>query len=307
MSPQDMGKVAVLYGGWSAEREVSLQSGKAAHAALCARGVDAHLVDATPEGVLSLASQGFERVFIALHGRGGEDGQVQAALELQQLPYTGSHPLASGLCMDKVLTKRIWQTEELPSPKFVNLSSGFDPDAVVAKLGLPIFVKPGREGSSIGMSRVETGADLSGAYARAAKHDDRVMAEAFIAGAEYTASILAGQALPLVRIEAAADFYDYHAKYQSDETAYHCPCGLHPEEEQALQKLALKAFGLVGASGWGRVDFLLDAQDQAWLLEVNTVPGLTTHSLVPMAAAAAGMDFEELIWRILLTSLEVSA
>ena len=301
---QDMGRVAVLYGGWSAEREVSLQSGAQAYAALKRLGVDAHLVDATPEVVLGLKAAGFERVFIALHGRGGEDGTVQAALELQGLPYTGCGVGASALAMSKAQTKRIWQAEQLPTPRSVLLQPGFDPQAVVQALGLPIFVKPASEGSSIGMTKVMHADELAAAYAAAVRFDSQVLAEQFIHGQEYTASILNRQVLPLIRVQPQAAFYDYHAKYQAEDTAYHCPCGLPQEQEQAIAELVLHAFDAVGARGWGRVDLFVDQDARPWLLEINTVPGLTTHSLVPMAAKAQGIDFEQLIWQILLTSEE---
>ncbi len=303
-SAQDMGRVAVLYGGWSAEREVSLQSGAQAFAALQRLGVDASLIDATPEQVLGLKAAGFDRVFIALHGRGGEDGTVQAALALQGLPYTGCGVAASALAMSKAQTKRIWRAEKLPTPRSVLLRAGFDPTGVVAELGLPIFVKPASEGSSIGMSKVSRVEDLAAAYAAAAQFDEQVLAEQFIDGLEYTATILDGEVLPLIRVQPQAEFYDYHAKYQAEDTGYHCPCGLPAEQEQRCAALALEAFDAVGGRGWGRVDLFVDQQGQPWLLEVNTVPGLTTHSLVPMAARATGIDFDQLIWRILLTSEE---
>ncbi|MGJ8668172.1 MAG: D-alanine--D-alanine ligase [Oceanococcus sp.] len=303
----DMGRVAVLYGGWSAEREVSLQSGAQAHAALQSLSVNAELLDATPNNVLSLAAAGFDRVFIALHGRGGEDGQVQAALELQQLPYTGCGMAASALAMNKVQTKKVWQSSGLPTPASLVLAAGFDADAVIADLGLPIFVKPASEGSSIGMSKVTQADQLLVAWQAAAKFDAQVLAEQYIQGREYTAAVLNGVALPIVRVEPQADFYDYHAKYQSEDTGYFCPCGLSSEQEEACQQLALQAFSAVEVNGWGRVDFFIDEQGKLWLLEINTVPGLTTHSLVPMAARAAGMSFEQLIWNILLTSCKEGA
>ena len=305
MRAADLGRVAVLHGGWSAEREVSLESGRNAHEALLRRGVDATLIDATPARVLGLAAAGFERVFIALHGRGGEDGQVQAALELQDLPYTGSRQAACALAMHKPWTKQVFEASGLPTPRWRQLGEGFDPQAVAAELGLPIFVKPGAEGSSIGMTRVSSAEELPAAYARAREYDSRVLAERFIQGGEYTATVLNGEPLPLIRIAPAQGYYDYHAKYQAEDTAYHCPCGLSEDQEQRLRELALSAYQVIGVRGWGRVDFMLDADGAPWLLEVNTVPGLTTHSLVPMAARAAGIDFDELIWRILLTSTEV--
>lgn len=303
-SVKDMGRVAVLHGGWSAEREVSLQSGAQAFAALERLGVDAALIDATPEAVLGLKAAGFDRVFIALHGRGGEDGTIQAALELQGLPYTGCGVGASALAMSKAQTKRIWRSENLPTPRSVILQAGFDPETVVAELGLPIFVKPASEGSSIGMTKVNRADDLPAAYSAAVQFDAQVLAEQFIDGQEYTAAILNGRALPLIRVQPKAEFYDYHAKYQAEDTGYHCPCGLPPEQEQRFAALALQAFDAVGGRGWGRVDLFADAAGQPWLLEVNTVPGLTTHSLVPMAAKAVGIEFDQLIWQILLTSEE---
>ncbi len=307
MSARDYGRVAVLCGGWSAERDVSLVSGRAAYEALRRQGVEAELIDATPARVLGLAGEGFERVFIALHGRGGEDGQVQAALELQGLPYTGSRMAASALTMDKAVTKALWRSQGIPTPPSLLLRPGFDPAAVVETLGLPIFVKPANEGSSIGMSKVSRAEDLPAAHVAAAGYDRAVLAERFIDGQEYTAAILHGQALPLIRVQPAAEFYDYHAKYQAEDTAYHCPCGLPAGREAELQALCLRAFEASGARGWGRVDFFVDQGGEPWCLEVNTVPGLTSHSLVPMAARAAGMDFEQLMLKILDTSLEDEA
>ena len=307
LNARDMGRVAVLYGGWSAEREISLQSGAQVHAALQRLGVDAELIDASPACVLRLAEQGFERVFIALHGRGGEDGQVQAALQLQGLPYTGSDMAASALAMSKHQTKKLWQASGLPTPGSVLLEPGFEAEAVVEQLGLPIFVKPVSEGSSIGMSKVSQADQLQTAYQAAAKFDRQVLAEQFIQGREYTAAVLNGRALPIVRVEPAAEFYDYHAKYQAQDTGYHCPSGLSTEQERACQQLALQAFAATGVSGWGRVDFFVDEQARPWLLEINTVPGMTTHSLVPMAARAAGLSFDELVWEILLTSCKEGA
>jgi D-alanine-D-alanine ligase len=307
MNAAALGKVAVLHGGWSAEREVSLESGRHAQAALQRRGVDSTLIDASPNVVLNLKRDGYARVFIALHGRGGEDGQVQAALELQGLAYTGSRVAASALAMNKRMTKQVWASTNIPSPASLTLAADFDAKAVVTALGLPIFVKPASEGSSIGMSKVTRVDQLAAAYAAAAPFDPCVLAERFVDGAEYTAAILNGRALPLIRVQPQAEFYDYHAKYVAEDTGYHCPCGLPAEEEQALQALCLKAFFAVGAQGWGRVDFFIDKAGAPWCLEVNTVPGLTSHSLVPMAARAAGLDFDELIWQILLSSVEAKA
>ncbi len=293
------GKVAVLMGGWSAEREVSLKSGAAVLAALLRRGVDAHGVDAGRD-VLSVLAQGeFDRVFIAWHGRGGENGELQGALDLMQLPYTGSGVLASALGMDKWRSKLVWQAAGLPVPECELLDAQSDFAAVEQRLGLPLFVKPANEGSSIGVSKVcEAGASQA-AYAAAAQYDSMVLAERYIGGGEYTVAILGDTALPAVRIVPTTEFYDYEAKYFRDDTRYLCPCGLAPQQEQRMQQLALRAFAVLGCAGWGRVDFLLDDAGNPFVLEANTVPGMTDHSLVPMAARAARIDFDELVWRIL--------
>lgn len=302
------GKVAVLYGGTSAEREVSLKSGRAVLEALRRRNVDAHGVDVVDSSVLEmLRSGGFARVFIVLHGRGGEDGVIQGALETLGLPYTGSGVLGSALGMDKVRTKQVWQAAGLPTPKFLVLDSEADLGRVEIELGFPVMIKPAHEGSSIGMSKVERAADLPAAWRAAMQYDRAVLAEAWITGREYTASILDAQALPLIRLETPHAFYDYAAKYQADDTRYHCPCGLPEAEEQTLRALALRAFRAVAAQGWGRVDFMCDRDGKPYLIEVNTVPGMTDHSLVPMAARAAGIDFEALVWRILETSMQRDA
>lgn len=302
-SAQSFGKVAVLLGGTAAEREVSLKSGTAVLQALLRRGVDAHAIDVQgPQALWELAQGGFDRVFIALHGRGGEDGVIQGALESLGLPYTGSGVLGSALGMDKLRTKRLWLGAGLPTPDFVVLDAHTDFDAIVARLGLPIMVKPAREGSSIGMTKVTQAEQLADAWREAVRYDQEVLAERWIKGAEYTASILHGEPLPLIRLETPRDFYDYEAKYFADDTRYHCPCGLDPARERELQELALRAFDAVGASGWGRVDLMVEDDGRPWLLEVNTVPGMTDHSLVPMAARVAGIDFDELVWRILETS-----
>ncbi len=298
------GKVAVVMGGSSAEREVSLKSGRAVHQALLNKGVDAHALDVSGTELLRALQQGgFERVFIALHGRGGEDGVLQGALELMGLPYTGSAVLGSALAMDKVRGKHVWQALGLPTPEFALLDERSDFSAVVKKLGLPLIVKPAHEGSTIGLTKVTQAAQLKSAWEQARIHDTDIMAERCIVGPEYTASILDQQALPLIRIEAAGGLYDYQAKYLADDTKYFCPCGLDQKRERELQQLALAAFRALGCSGWGRVDILCDAQGRPWLLEANTVPGMTDHSLVPMAARAAGIGFDDLVWRILLTSL----
>lgn len=304
---QSFGKVAVLMGGLAAEREVSLKSGAAVLQALQRRGVDAHPIDVKgPQVLKELEQGGFDRVFIALHGRGGEDGVMQGALETLGLPYTGSGVLGSALGMDKLRSKQLWLGAGLPTPEYVSLHADTDFEAVVGKLGLPIMVKPAREGSSIGATKVMEAGQLPKAWALAARHDAWVLAERWIHGAEYTAAVLRGEPLPLIRLETPRDFYDYEAKYHADTTRYHCPCGLDAARERELQALALRAFDAVGASGWGRVDFMLENDGRPWLIEVNTVPGMTDHSLVPMAARAAGIDFDELVWRILETSLDAS-
>lgn len=302
--PRDFGRVALLMGGWSAEREVSLKSGAACLQALADQGVDVHAIDADRDVLARLEAGGFDRVFIALHGRGGEDGVIQGALETLGLPYTGSGVLASALGMDKLRTKRVWLGSGLPTPAFEVLTADSDFGAVVDRLGLPLIVKPAHEGSSIGMTRVESAAQLSGAFAEAAGYDREVFAEQWVTGAEYTVAVLGDRALPSIRLETPRGFYDYEAKYRADTTRYHCPSGLSPDREAALQQLALDAFHAVGASGWGRVDILADANGAFWPIEINTVPGMTDHSLVPMAAKAAGVGFDALVWRILETSVD---
>ena len=295
----ELGKVAVLLGGRSAEREVSLRSGSMVLTALVARGVNAHGFDPAQRALNELVVDRFDRVFIALHGRFGEDGTVQGALELMGLPYTGSGVLASALAMDKWRTKLIWQALGIPTPKHVLLDARSDWARVVAELGLPIMVKPACEGSSIGISKVMTIEQLEAAYVMAARHDSTVLAEQFIHGEEYTAGILADEALPLIKLETPRVFYDYEAKYNANDTRYLIPCGLSQERECALQTLALDSFRAVGAQTWGRVDMMVDSAGQPYCLEVNTVPGMTDHSLVPMAARARGIDFEELVMQIL--------
>lgn len=304
------GRVAVLMGGPSAEREISLKSGAAVCEALHELGIDADGIDTGPDLVERLHRGGYTRAFIALHGRVGEDGTVQGALATGGIPYTGSGVLASALSMDKLRTKEIWRAQGLPTPAHAVLTAEADAPKAADELGLPLIVKPAREGSSIGMTKVEPGsadevtARLREAYRRAAALDDRVLAEAWIEGTEYTAAILEGRVLPLIRLETPNVFYDYEAKYESETTQYHCPSGLDAKEEDGLAELAMSAFEGLSASGWGRVDFMLDSDGRPWLLELNTIPGLTDHSLVPMAAAQAGMGFAELIRAILETSLE---
>lgn len=286
-------------GGRSAEREISLMSGNAVLAALKRKAVDAHAFDTRDRDLHELRSQGFDRVFVALHGRYGEDGTVQGALELMGIPYTGSGVMASSLAMDKWRTKLVWIAASIPTPRFVMLEAGSDFKAVANDLGLPLIVKPSREGSTIGLTKVTRAQDVETAYRKAEEYDDMVLAEEFIAGAEVTASILGEQALPLIRIEAPGGSYDYQAKYFSDETRYFCPSGLPPAQESRIQALALRASRILDCRGWGRVDVMLDAKGEPYLLEANTVPGMTGHSLVPMAAKEAGITFDDLVVRIL--------
>lgn len=299
------GKVAVMLGGTSAERSVSLNSGNAVLAALRRQGVDAHAFDPATRSLGDLMADEFDRVFIALHGRHGEDGCMQGALELLHLPYTGSGVMASAIGMDKWRTKLLWRAAGLPTADWAILTADSDFAAVEAQLGLPIFVKPAREGSSIGMTKVVAPGTLQAAYATAAEHDSLVLAEKFIDGAEYTVGILGDTALPLIRLEPAQDkaFYDFEAKYIRDDTVYHCPAGLTDAQEMALRRLALDAFRLLDGRGWGRVDIMADHDGNPWLLEANTSPGMTDHSLVPMAARTAGIDFDALCLKILEQTL----
>ena len=287
-------------GGRSAEREISLMSGKSVLAALRAMGVDAHAFDPAERDLTELKREGYERCFITLHGRGGEDGTVQGALEVLGLPYTGSGVMGSAIGMDKWRSKMIWIANDLPTPRYRILGPREDWKAVAADLGLPLIVKPANEGSTLGLTRVTSVSQLPEAYELAArKYRDIALAEQFIDGPEYTASIVGDEALPLIRIEAPQGNYDYQNKYFTNDTKYHCPSGLEPAEEERLKALALQAFHLLGCSGWGRVDLMLDAQRRPWLLEANTSPGMTDHSLVPMAARARGISFEQLVVRIL--------
>jgi D-alanine-D-alanine ligase len=293
------GKVAVLLGGPSAEREVSLKSGAMVLQALQSRGVDAHPFDPAERALPELMAQQFQRVFIALHGRFGEDGTAQGVLEWLGLPYTGSGVLASALAMDKWRTKLVWQALGIPTPRYRLLDGATDWAAVVAELGLPLMVKPACEGSSIGISKVTSIEQIEPAYRLAARSDPLVLAEEFIDGEELTAAILDDEALPLIRLETPRVFYDYEAKYRAEDTRYLVPCGLAAAEERAVQTLALEAFRAVGAEAWGRVDLMRDRSGRAYCLEVNTIPGMTDHSLVPMAARARGIEFDELVVRIL--------
>ena len=299
MSNSDFGKVAVLLGGRSAERAISLKSGKAVLAGLKRRGVNAHPFDPAEQAMEALRQQEFNRVHIALHGRYGEDGTVQGALELMGLPYTGSGVMASALAMDKWRTKLLWQAAGINTPRHLLLNPQSDFDAVVKELGLPLIVKPSREGSTIGLTKVTIATDMLRAYESAAKHDMMVLAEQFIDGPELTVAILGETALPLVRIQTASGLYDYQAKYISEDTRYFCPSGLSAAEEDAIQMQALQAHKVLGCEGWGRVDVMLDKSGKPYFLETNTSPGMTDHSLVPMAAKAAGISFEDLVLRIL--------
>ena len=295
----NFGKVAVFLGGKSAEREVSLKSGGMVLNALRSRGVDALPFDPAERGLDALIGERFERAFIVLHGRFGEDGTVQGVLEWLGIPYTGSGVLASALAMDKLRAKLLWHAEGLPTPPYAVLTKDSDLRTVARKLGVPLMVKPASEGSSIGMSKVRSAAGLDEAYALAANYDHVVIAEKFIDGTELTAGILGDQVLPLIKIETPRDFYDYQAKYIADDTRYIVPCGLSAARERDMQALCLKAFRALGCRGWGRVDLMLNRQGRPFVLEVNTVPGMTDHSLVPKAARAVGMSYEDLCLRIL--------
>ena len=312
MNAQGFGRVMVLMGGWSAEREVSLASGAAVHAALIEQGIDATAVDLDREAAANLgrdiAAEGIDRVFIALHGRGGEDGQVQALLELAEVPYTGSGMAASAIGMDKVMCKRIWRGAGLDTPDFAVVSDLAAAKQAAGRLGWPVIVKPTADGSSVGVSKVDGPEGVEAAFRVAATHGE-VMVEQFVAGGEYTVTILGEESLPAIRIEASAEhaFYDYQAKYEASDTGYRIPCGLSAEEEARMAQAAQEAFALIGGRGWGRVDFMRDADGRHWLIEVNTVPGMTSHSLVPMAAQAVGIDFPALCRAILEQTLAMPA
>jgi D-alanine-D-alanine ligase len=296
------GSVVVVYGGTSAEREVSLKSGTAVLEALQRKGVNACGYDPRDNGLVGLEQLAPSAVFVALHGRGGEDGTLQGALELLNIPYTGSGVLASALGMDKQRTKQVWSAVGLPTPESIMLEASADWSDVVAQLGLPLIVKPVHEGSTLGISIVKSQAALEAAYHEAARFDARVMAERFIVGDEYTVALLGDQVLPAIRVEVPGGFYDYEAKYIANTTQYHLPCGLTAEQEIALALLCQQAFAAIGGVGWGRVDVMRDSEGRFWLLEVNTVPGMTDHSLVPQAAAHAGIPFDELVMEILKTA-----
>ncbi len=298
----EFGRVAVLLGGTSTEREISLLSGNAVLAAMRRRGIDAQPFDPKDQPLVDLVTRKFERVFVALHGPGGEDGTLQGALEFLGIPYTGSGVMGSAIGMDKLRTKRLAHALGVPTTEYMVLRGPQDFDACLRRLGLPLIVKPATQGSSVGMTKVERAEELAAAYQAAALLDRNVFAEQWIVGSEYTVAILQARALPSIRIETPMKFYDYQAKYFRDDTKYHCPSGLSTQAEAHLASLAMAAFEAAGAEGWGRADFMMDKTGRALLLEINTVPGMTDHSLVPMAARAVDIDFDELVWRVLETS-----
>ncbi len=298
----EFGKVGVLMGGWSVEREVSLTSGAMVCAGLREAGIDAHTLDVGRDIAEVLPTQNFDRVFNILHGKGGEDGVMQGLLDILQIPYTGSGVTASAVAMNKLLTKQIWQSYDLPMAAHRLIDESHELQEVVDELGLPLILKPVSEGSSVGVCKINSLDELEAAVAEH-QHLGELMAEAFVDGEEYTIAILAGEALPVIRLETDNVFYDYEAKYLTDDTSYHIPCGLSETEEQQIQSLALKAFAVVGASGWGRVDLMRDRTGKNYLIELNTQPGMTDHSLVPKAAAAVGMGYPELVSNILATSI----
>ncbi|MET0184743.1 MAG: D-alanine--D-alanine ligase [Achromobacter sp.] len=299
----DFGKVGVLYGGRSAEREVSLMSGTGVHEALLSKGVDAHLFDTGVKSLADLAAAGFDRVFIALHGRYGEDGTLQGALELLEIPYTGSGPTASAVAMDKVLTKRVWLQVGLPTPAFESLDETSELRTVPDRLGLPLILKPPHEGSTVGITKVVGYSDMKTAYAEAARFDSVVLAEQFVLGREMTIPVLGtgrnARALPVIEIVAPDGNYDYEHKYFSDDTRYDCPAELPTALAESMQQIAVDAYRALDCAGWGRADFILDRDNRPWLLEMNTSPGMTSHSLVPMAARAVGMSYADLCLSIL--------
>jgi D-alanine-D-alanine ligase len=308
MTPEAFGKVAVMLGGYSAEREVSLKSGMAVLKALVAKGIDAHAFDPASHDLHELIDEGYERVFIALHGRGGEDGSMQGALDVLEIPYTGSGVLGCALAMDKVRCKQIWHALELPTaPWRVVRAAELDSvnsEELIAELGGRVIVKPAREGSSIGMSIADTGQHLESALKHAVQFDEHVLVEKWIEGEEYTVALLDNNALPVIRLETPHEFYDFEAKYQANDTLYHCPSGLNEQDETYLKTLAEEAFKAIDAKGWGRIDVMRAKEGNWYLLEANTVPGMTEKSLVPMAAKASGIDFCELVQRILAQTLE---
>ncbi|MBM4206450.1 MAG: D-alanine--D-alanine ligase [Gammaproteobacteria bacterium] len=303
-NPKEFGRVAVLMGGTAAERPVSLNSGAAVFQALQCKGVDVIAIDITGSPIDALAGQRIDRAFNIVHGRGGEDGVLQAVLEVLNIPYTGSGVMASAISMDKLRTKLCWLGYGLPTPKWHLLKSLNDLDICIERLGFPVIVKPAKEGSSIGMSKANNRKDLINAFETAAQFNCDVYAESWVTGKEYTVALLNGKALPAIRLETPNAFYDFEAKYKATTTQYHCPCGLEPEQEQQLQQLAVTAGEVIGIKGWSRVDAFINEQGQVQLIEINTVPGMTDHSLVPMAAKQADIGFDDLVWRILETTLQ---
>ncbi|MFK7814970.1 MAG: D-alanine--D-alanine ligase [Gammaproteobacteria bacterium] len=301
---QRIGKVAVLMGGPSAEREISLKSGAAILNALKTSGVNAEAIDVSSDVFSELQNGNYNCAFIALHGPLGEDGCIQGGLEVIGMPYTGSGVMASSICMNKLMTKQIWSGAGISTPKYRVLSENMNESELLEELGLPMIFKPVSQGSSIGMTKVNNKADIAAAWANARQFEEAVIAEQWVEGGEYTVAILNGIALPVIRLETPHTFYDYDAKYQSSDTQYHCPCGLIEVLEKEIQALAVEAFNATGATGWGRVDVMLDKNSQPWFLEVNTVPGMTDHSLVPMAAKESGIGFNELVIKILATSFK---
>lgn len=310
---KQIGRVGVLFGGLSAEREISLQSGNAVLAALTEAGIDHVAIDVGHNVIADIQAANIDRAFLILHGPGGEDGRIQALLEFLNIPYTGSDVQSSALAMDKLRTKQLWRgvdingKQGLPTPEFAVLTRDSDFANVLGSLGGDVMVKPANEGSSIGMSRVNTAADLSAAFQKAAQYHSSVLVERLIVGGEYTVAILDGDALPPIKLETDHSFYDFDAKYIAEDTRYLCPCGLSQEKEQELKTLALNAFNAIGCRGWGRVDVMADQQKNFYLLEVNTAPGMTSHSLVPMAAKAVGLSFTELVLTILHASVKGKA
>lgn len=297
------GHVAVVIGGASAEREISLSSGTAVFEALKRLNINATVIDVNNNAITALARENINRVFNVIHGRGGEDGVLQSVLQIMDIPYTGSGVMASALTMDKLRTKLCWKGFGLTTPKWFILKNESDIDPCIKKLGFPVIVKPSEEGSSIGMSKANNADELKKALLIALEYQCEVYAEAWVKGEEYTVAVVDGEALAVIRLETPNEFYDFEAKYQSNTTQYHCPCGLTEQQEKELKSLALKACAVVGVKGWGRVDMFIDEMGVTQLIEVNTVPGMTDHSLVPMAAKAEGIEFDELVWRILETSL----
>jgi D-alanine-D-alanine ligase len=297
------GKVAVLMGGQSAEREISLKSGAAVLDALTAMNIEAGAIDVSVDVFEQVRAGNFTRAFIALHGPLGEDGSIQGGLDVIGLPYSGSGVMASSICMNKLMTKQIWRGCQIPTPKYLALENTINQEKLVEELGLPIIFKPVSQGSSIGITKVNSKEEITAAWKHAHKFEETVIAEQCINGQEYTVTILEDRALPMIHLETPRSFYDYDAKYQSNDTLYHCPCGLPTALENEIQTLAVQAFKVTDATGWGRVDVMLDENKQPWFLEINTVPGMTEHSLVPMAAKAINIDFNQLVLKVLETSL----